>query len=397
MNQKAPSPAVPSPLDPVALSPRAKEFCRKAHIRTPRDLAARKGTDWRRLPGGKAVADELDRAIRKIASSRLLEREPPAYFLDNEGAVVRDFPLSTAILSVRARRALDTLGIATMAQLAAWSAADLKEENLRNAGRVTIAEIASFVRARRAGAAGPDDEARAAVLALFTPAAPAVPRAACEVALAAHGVAKARAAKVLQPLADKGVLSIGRGTVRRAYPGIDAFLDSLDRPARDIKIVKGHLNGKTLDAVGRPLGLTRERVRQIYRMVFADVIRNAAGRLAEDRYDAVFRAYAFAQADFCAAFGEPVATFRYLDATRPAGKGNPRDAAADASLGKDIRSALRAWFAGAPAPKAPVQKAVPAAKPAAKVPARRAAPEKAAPKAERKPAKKAAVRKARRG
>ena len=393
MNQKSPAPAVSSPLDPIALSAKAKEFCRKAHIRTPRDLVARKGTDFRRLPGGKAVADELERAIRKIVSSRLLERESPVFFRDNEGSVVRDFPLFNALLSGRARYALDTLGITTAAQLAAWSADDLKEENIRNVGRVTIGELISFLQSRRVDDATPDDEARAAVLALFTPAAPAVPRAACEAALAAHGVAKARAAKVLQPLTDKGILSIGRGTVQRAYLGIDAFLDSMDRPARDIKIVKGHLNGKTLEAAGRPHGLTRERVRQIYRLIFADVIRIAAGHLAEDRYDAVFRAYAFTQDDFCAAFGEPIATFRYLDATRPAGKGNPYDAAADASLDKDIRSALRAWVAAAPAPAAPEKTAAPAAKPAAKpaaakpaakASARRAAPKKAAAKAPRK-------------
>lgn len=385
--------SAPSPLDPLALSPKAKEFCRKAHIRTPRDLAARKGTDWKRVPGAKTVAAELDRAIRKIATSRLLDRDDGARFVNDEGAVVRDFPLSTVLLSVRARRALETLGIATMAQLAGWSADAIKEENLRNVGRVTLAEIVRLVASRRAGKSdGADDEARAAVLALFTPARPAVSRAEAEAALKAHGVEKSRAAKVLQPLVAKGVLSLEKGAVKRAYPDINAYLDSLGRSARDIKIAKGHLNGKTLDAVGRPLGLTRERVRQIYRLLFDDVIRNARGRLAEDRYDAVFGAYAFTQADFCAIFGEPVSTFRYLDATRAPGKADPRDAAKDEKLDKDIRAALKAFYAGKPAPAAPAKKPAPAKpvpakatpKAAAKKPAGKKAPAKAAAK---KPAK----------
>lgn len=387
--KKTASPAVPSPLDPLALSPKAKDFCRKAHIRTLRDLAARKGTDWRRIPGGKAVADELDRAVRKIASSRLLDREAPVRFLNDEGAVVRDFPLSTVLLSVRARRALETLGIKTMAQLAGWDATAIAGENLRNVGRVTVTELSRLVRARRVdGDAGAEDEARAAVLALFTPAKPAVAKAACEAALEAKGVAKARMAKVLQPLVAKGVLSIEKGTVSRAFPDINTFLDSLgNRSARNIKIVKGHLNGKTLDAVGRPLGLTRERVRQIYRLLFADVIRNARGRLAEDRFDAVFTGYEFTQAEFCAIFGEPVSTFRYLDATRAAGKGDPRDAASDARLDPAFREALRAYYAkkkpGRPAGQPVAEKKAPPAKPAAKPAAKKAPARKPVKKAKR--------------
>jgi len=384
--KKTPAPAVPSPLDPLALSARAREYCRKAHIRTPRDLAARKGTDWTRTPGAKAVAGELDRAIRKIATSRLLERGEPFRFLDDEGAVVRDFPLSKALLSIRARRALETLGISSIAQLAEWDAAAINGEKLRNVGRVTVAELSRLVRERRVKAPASDgaDEARAAVLALFTPAKPSVPKAECEALLRERGFAKGQVADVLRPLVSKGVLALERGAVKRNFPTIDQFLSSLDRSPRNIKIVKGHLNGKTLDAVGRPLGLTRERVRQIYRLLFADVIRNAAGRLAEDRFDAVFRGYEFTQAEFCAVFGEPVSTFRYLDATRPAGKANPREAAADAALDPAVRAAVRAYYAK----KKPGRPAR-----AAEAPAPAPAPAKpVGSKVTRKPAKKAAKR-----
>lgn len=110
----------------------------------------------------------------------------------------------------------------------------------------------------------------------------------------------------LDRLSERGVLRFDDGVYKRFYPSVSDFVASVtDERARSF--LEQRLAGKTLEEVGTANDMTRERVRQICNKALS-----MRPRLYEDKYRAIYEHYEWSREDFRLAFGEPDATFLYL-------------------------------------------------------------------------------------
>lgn len=106
----------------------------------------------------------------------------------------------------------------------------------------------------------------------------------------------------------------------RVYPPFAQILEQCDKlDERNREIVRGRLQGKTLEAIAQDMGVTRERIRQIVKSKVDIVYRwhcnqNGIQWFDEDYYRYFYENYAFDKNDAEQWLGIPVETIHYLEA-----------------------------------------------------------------------------------
>ena len=99
--------------------------------------------------------------------------------------------------------------------------------------------------------------------------------------------------------------------VHRRYPTVLEYI--ADEPANQPKkVFQMRLRGSTLREIGDALGVSHERVRQLYKRSIEN-----KPRFFEDRYVPFYQKYTIAQDDFCTYFNEAESTWRYLNLVYP--------------------------------------------------------------------------------
>ena len=112
--------------------------------------------------------------------------------------------------------------------------------------------------------------------------------------------------ELLIELENSDLITFDDEFVSRRYPTVIDYANSIEDEKLK-NIFWGRMEGKTFDEIGKPLSLTRERVRQQIEKVLS-----RRPKLAEDKYAYLFENYNFSLEDFLLAFNEPVSTYHYL-------------------------------------------------------------------------------------
>ncbi len=136
---------------------------------------------------------------------------------------------------------------------------------------------------------------------------------------------------------NKKIEKSNNGKYRKWLPCIDDFINSL--PNKYKKVVSMRLEGKTLEACGAELNLTRERVRQIVNKAL-----RKKPLLREDEYAYWYQRYKFSEEAFCMIFNEVKITFNYLKAVYKYGEIDIEFMNADDQLTKTIYFSLKNYL-----------------------------------------------------
>jgi len=116
--------------------------------------------------------------------------------------------------------------------------------------------------------------------------------------------------EMLLSMENSGELYVEYGNYVRQYPSIVDYITTLGNE-KTKNIVLDKLNGMTLQEIGNKVGLTRERVRQLYEKTIRR-LHNSGLRFREDKYALLFSRYTITKEDFTKAFDEPLSTYGYL-------------------------------------------------------------------------------------
>ncbi len=88
-------------------------------------------------------------------------------------------------------------------------------------------------------------------------------------------------------------------------PNIEAYSSNLEYNKKEIFL--GRLKNETLETIGKRLGITKERVRQIEKRIFSNI-----PQLREDKYLKYIINYSFDRESFCYIFSESELAYNYL-------------------------------------------------------------------------------------
>ncbi|MBS7181892.1 MAG: hypothetical protein KH047_00120 [Eubacterium sp.] len=136
--------------------------------------------------------------------------------------------------------------------------------------------------------------------------------------------------KVLVELQDSNEIEEIDGIYQVKMTTIQDWIDSIKKET-PAKMLKMRIAGKTLEACGQEMGVTRERVRQ----VVAKLIRQKP-TLREDVYAYWFEKYEFDKNSFTLIFNEPEQVYNYLNMVYKKGKNSVDDILDDEKMTKKI-------------------------------------------------------------
>jgi hypothetical protein len=121
---------------------------------------------------------------------------------------------------------------------------------------------------------------------------------------------------------------------------ISSFVASIEKENAKI-IVQKRLEGCTLEEVGRIVGVTRERVRQVESKTLSK-----RPILLEDKYKSIFETYLLSKHEFLTILGEPEITFNYLNLTCEKGSKTIEEMISDQALPTQYRVNAEKLFYG---------------------------------------------------
>ena len=122
---------------------------------------------------------------------------------------------------------------------------------------------------------------------------------------------------LLEELERRNQITRNGDRILRRYPTALEYAQNLSNDTRR-EILIARLHGETLEEIGKRMGKTRERIRQITVKAL-----HLAPTLQEDQYQELFNRYEFTKREFCLAFHEPMETYHYLDLKRPKDQRRP--------------------------------------------------------------------------
>lgn len=133
-----------------------------------------------------------------------------------------------------------------------------------------------------------------------------------------------------------------RHSLAIVHPSISDWVESSIENRMIRTILKMFLRGSTLEACGKEVGLTRERVRQIVSKRLL-----AAPSVEENRYRYFYEIYRPSKAEFLALTGQPMSTYVYLHTTAAPKQQNSRtlsDALTDEHVPQQVRDGIRRFL-----------------------------------------------------
>lgn len=113
--------------------------------------------------------------------------------------------------------------------------------------------------------------------------------------------------EILLELETISAVEMGEVMIYRQYPSIVEFAAHIEND-RIREVIRGKIEGKTLQEIGEQCGVTRERVRQLMQKGLCK-----KPYLREDKYAYLYDHYDFSLEDFVLAYDEPQETYNYLE------------------------------------------------------------------------------------
>lgn len=369
------------PIEELDLSVRSLNCLRRGNIKVVGDLV-------------KMTPDELLKIQNLGALSQKEIREKLDYFLQNfdveafydesdsndsksiedeteqspqqkivQGTIIVDLPINQLGLSVRASNCLTRAGIKTVSEILYWTREDFLK--LRNMGvgsaNEIIHKIQELYESGQIVAAVSEEEMSVAKEEYYTSDSflEGLRNSIISLLITAdqnslsiediksqlpEPIDEKYLLPVIERLIKEGEISEEKGRYKKVFPSILKAIEIL--PEDHQNYIRGRLEGKTLDEVGKNAGVTRERVRQI---VSKDINALRVGNkqikpvygFAEDKYKYLYEHYSVGKNEWVNVVGKPIYIYYYLQIAFKKGSQSLKLALDDDLVDDDIKQNIK--------------------------------------------------------